>query len=335
MRRPLISLKGSLTRWSLLVCLGVWALFPPSSGPVVRAAAQDEDDIHVPGGTEVRLLVQGSISSKTSKPNDPVPLQVLNDVKVGDVVLIANKAPAVATVAEIQQPRRMMRAGTMSIKLDRVTLVTGQTHKLRGSTGAKGSPVDVSCSPNDSLCMGTLVFALPFLPLVHGHEALLRKGTVFTAVLDGEATLDRASVMAHQPAAPPKKEGPASVTFYWPTNGPPGGDHVACGKVRLGNLSTGQNFTIHLPAGSYWFSLSEKRNAVSLKTEPGEEYFFSVALVPYLGGKGGLNRLWSMEHDVGEAESSETKPLDPHKILGLASANAEDLKADPRSKSKK
>ena len=252
-------------------------------------------------------------------------------MKVDDLVLIANKAPAFATIAEIQPPRRMMRAGTMSLKVDHVTLVTGQTQKLRGSTRAKGSPVDV-----DPSCFGC-VFGLPFLTLAHGHEAMLYKGTVITAALDGEAILDRSNVMAHQPAPLPKKEGPASVTFYSSPNGP-GGSRVACGRVNLGRVFRGQNFTIRLPAGNYWFSLSDlsdKKNVISLNAEPGEEYYLSVSFVPYGTSAGGRNHLWLMEHDIGEVESSETTPLDPHKVLDVASANAEDLKANPRAKNKK
>jgi len=332
-KRPLLSLMLC----NLRICLVVWALLLPSTESRVYALPQEDNAIHIPDGTEVRLLVQASIYGKTAKPNDPVPLQVLHDVKVGDLVLIAKKAPAIATVAEIQQPRHMMRAGTMFLKVDHVTLVTGQTQKLRGSTWAKGSPVDVSCSPNDSFCMGAIVFALPFLPLVHGHEAILRKGTVFTAVLDGEAILDRADVIAHQPAAPQKKEDPASVTFYSSPNGP-GGSRVACGRVNLGRVFRGQNFTIRLPAGNYWFSLSDlsdKKNVISLDVEPGEEYYLSVSFVPYGTSAGGRNHLWLMEHDIGEVESSETTPLDPHKVLDIASANAEELKANPNAKNKK
>ena len=325
MRRPLISMAG----WGWMLCLVAWAYLPDARDSVARRLPQDDNAIRIPDGTEVRLLVQTSISGKAAKPNDPVPLQVLNDVKVGDLVLIANKAPAFATIAEIQPPRRMMRGGPMSLKDDHVTLVTGHTQKLRGSTGAKGSPVDVSG--------GAVVYGLPFLPLVHGHEAILWKGTVFTAVLDGEAILDRADVIAHQPAAPPKKEGPASVTFYASPNGP-GASRVACGRVNLGRVFPRQHFTIHLPAGTYWFSLSEaseKKNVISLNAEPGVEYYLRVSFVPYGTSAGGRNHLWLMEHDIGEVESAETTPEDPHKGRDIASANAEDLKANPRAKNKK
>src|ERR1700732_1216356 len=94
--------------------------------------------------------------------SDPVPLRVIDEVKVGDLVLIANKAPAFATIAEIQHARRRMRAGTMSIKLDHVTLVTGQTQKLRGATATKGGPVDLGLGPRRRSISGPC-FILPAL----------------------------------------------------------------------------------------------------------------------------------------------------------------------------
>ena len=282
------------------------------------AAQHNQNAIRVPDGTVVRLLVVDSVSGKTAKTEDAVQLRVLDEVKVGDLVVIANKAPALAYIAELQYAGRRQRAGTISIKFDHVALVTGQTHKLRGFSATKGGAGNASEPVSPYL----LVFSLPFFPLAHGEEALLGKGTVLTAALDGDALLDSASVTAHQPPPSPRKEGPASITLYWLAAQSRTSDQVFCGTVKLANLSLGRNFTVHLPAGSYWFRTWDKNNAIHLPVGPGGEYFLRVS--PFA-----RNHLDVVEHDVGEVEAAETRPLEFNKILDVRAASLNELQADP------
>jgi hypothetical protein len=215
----------------------------------------------------------------------------------------------------------------MSIKFDHVALVTGQTQKLRGVSAAKGTDVSGGDARNadDPVSLSLLILSLPFLPLAHGDEALLRKGTVLTAALDGDTLLDNASVMAHQPSPSPGKEGPASITFYWLAAQSRTSDHVYCGTLKLGNFSLGRSFAVHLPAGSYWFRTSDKKKPIHLAVGPGGEYFVRVS--PFGG-----NHLELVEHDVGEVEVMETRPLESRKILDVRAASLNDLQADPHTK---
>ena len=304
----------------------------PGSTSESDAARHNNNTIRVPDGTVVRLLVADSISGKTATIGDPVQLRVIDEVKIGDLVVIANKAPAFATIAERRHAGRRSRPGTMSIKLDSVTLLTGQTQKLRGAAMSKGNPVDYEAPPNanDPAAVSLLVFSLPFIPFFHGEEAVLRKGTVLSAALDGEASLDRVSVVAKQPAHTPAKEGPASVTFYWPVQRAAAASRVFCGTVKLADLPQGRNFILHLPTDRYWFRMYDKKKAILLALEPGREYF--VRVIPYDPGMREPSHLELVEHDVGEAEASETRPLEPGKILDVAAASTTDLRADPRRK---
>src|SRR5262249_27635823 len=67
------------------------------STPAASVATPDAHDestqtIRLPSGTPVHLFVAETVSSKTAKPGDTVKLQVLGDIKVGNFVVIANKA---------------------------------------------------------------------------------------------------------------------------------------------------------------------------------------------------------------------------------------------------
>jgi antitoxin (DNA-binding transcriptional repressor) of toxin-antitoxin stability system len=281
-----------------------------------------ENTIRVPDGTVVRLLVTDAISGKTAKSDGEVHVRVIDEVKAGDLVVVANRAPACAHIAALQHARRSLRAGRMTIKLDSVALVTGQTQKLRGllfkggDFSGKASNVDVDPY--------LLVLSLPFLPFAHGDEAYLPKGTVLTAALDGDALLDRTSVLAHQPPHSPK-EGPASITFYWLFAQGSRHSRVFCGTVKMGDLSQGHNFTVHLPPGNYWFRLQDKKKAIRVALAPGSGYF--LRLSPF-----SRNHLEPVEHDIGEVEVTESQTLAKRKIVDVSTASLSDLQADPRNR---
>ena len=296
----------------------------PASTPGSDSPGQQtENTIRVPDGTVVRLLVTDAISGKTAKKDSEVHVRVIDEVKAGDLVVIANRAPASAHIATLQRARRSLRKGEMAIKLDSVALVTGQTQKLRGLSFSKGG--DFSGKGTDAdVDPYMLLLALPFLPFAHGEEAYLPKGTVLSAALDGDALLDRTSVLAGQPPHSPK-EGPASVTFYWLYAQRSRDSRVLCGTVKLGDLYQGHNFTVHLPPGNYWFRLHDKKKAIRIALAPGEDYF--LRLSPFSG-----NHLEAVEHDIGEVEVTETHPIAKKKIVDVSTASLSDLQADPRNR---
>lgn len=322
---PAFALLGTSVRW-------VAQKQQPVSSSELSSKKPSENTIHVPSGTLVRLLVTDSVNGKAARPGDPIQLRVIDEVRVGDLVVIENKAPALASIANLKHAGRRSRPGTMSIKLDQVTLVTGQKQKLRGASTSNGNPIDYrdAADANDPLSASLVVLSLPFIPLFHGAEAVLNKGTVLTATLGEEVCLDRASVIAHQPTPPAGREGPASLTVYWPAQRSPGGARIFCGTVKLADLSQGRRFTLDLPGGHYWFRTPDKTGAISLSLEDGKEYF--VRVIPYDPSMREPSHLERVEHDVGEAEASETRLLKVDKVLNVATASLKDLQADPRTK---
>src|SRR5712692_4801143 len=123
---------------------------PPSAtvaqSPVVPAPDNEDSGefIRLANGTPVRLLISESVSSKTAKPGDTVKLQVLDDVKVGDLVIIAGKAPASATIETANSAGRAWRPGNILLKLNSVALVNQQKNRYepgappRARTQARG-----------------------------------------------------------------------------------------------------------------------------------------------------------------------------------------------------
>ena len=65
-------------------------------------------------------------------------LQVLGDVKVGDLMVIANRAPGFATIESAKSAGRAWRAGNLLLKLGTVTLLNQQQQPLRAWNAVKG-----------------------------------------------------------------------------------------------------------------------------------------------------------------------------------------------------
>ncbi len=82
--------------------------------------------------TPVKLRINRNISSADAQVNETVDFEVLEDVKVHDVVVIPRGGMAWATVTEAQPKRRMGRAGKLiSQRLPFFSSYMGKTSQFR------------------------------------------------------------------------------------------------------------------------------------------------------------------------------------------------------------
>lgn len=89
-------------------------------------------------GTPVKVRISQTVSSADAQVNDRVQFEVLEDVKVDDVLVIPKGGIAWGTVTEAQPKRRMARGGKLEIVMDSVRLVDGQKAALRAVKEGKG-----------------------------------------------------------------------------------------------------------------------------------------------------------------------------------------------------
>src|SRR6266571_4532201 len=78
----------------------------PATKAEASASGQTEipaNKIRLPKGTPVRLFLMEPISTRTAKAGDSIKLQVLGPVKVDNLVVIANKAPASGAITEVHK----------------------------------------------------------------------------------------------------------------------------------------------------------------------------------------------------------------------------------------
>jgi hypothetical protein len=183
--------------------------------------------VRLANGTAVHLLLAESISSKNAQQGGTVKLQVLGDVKVGDLVVIGNKAPATAIIETAQGAGRAWRRGSLLLKLGTVMLLNEQQQPLRAWNAVRGKDTGAAADWTNAALQiyGFALLFLPFAPLQHGNEAVMPRGTVLEAVINGDVLLSRAAIEAAQPKPAEPRHGLSGGRH--PTNSPVGSQLAA------------------------------------------------------------------------------------------------------------
>ena len=142
--------------------------------------------------TPVRLRLTHNVTSADALVGDRVEFEVLDDIRVVDLVIIKRGTMALATVTKAQAKRRMGRAGKLDINLDFVRDVTGQKIALRAVKELSGGGHQGAMT--GAMVATSLVFwpAAPFFLLIHGKDVTIPAGREMTAYTNGDVTLDRA-----------------------------------------------------------------------------------------------------------------------------------------------
>jgi hypothetical protein len=122
---------------------GQQALAPASVAPAPVAGAPAANAADASGkymlrdGTDVNLVFAQDLSSKTSSEGDPVVLTLVDDLKVGDVVVAKAGDKAFGEVTKAEKSGMMGKAGELNLRL--TYLKAGDTKiKLRGTKGKEG-----------------------------------------------------------------------------------------------------------------------------------------------------------------------------------------------------
>ena len=143
-------------------------------------------------GTPIKLRLTRNLSSADATTGDRVDFEVLEDIKVKDVMVIPRGGLALATVTEAQHKRRMARGGKLDVNIDDVRLVDGEKAPLRAVKEVKGGGHTGAMT---GAMIGTAIVFFPAAPLflfMHGKDITIPKGTEVTAYVNGDIPLDPA-----------------------------------------------------------------------------------------------------------------------------------------------
>ena len=175
--------------------------------------AMPDEPFTLHDGTPIRLRLNRNLSSADATVGETVDFEVLEDVRVGDVVVIARGGVALATVTEAQSKRRMGKGGKLNVNIDHVRLVSNDKVALRAVKETKGG--GSSGAMTGGIVATSIIFfpAAPLFLFMHGKDITIPKGTEITAYVQGDAVLDRSKfVKAASAAAPaPAAAAPAAA----------------------------------------------------------------------------------------------------------------------------
>ncbi len=162
-------------------------------------------------GTPIKLRLTRNLSSADATTGDRVDFEVLEDIKVKDVIIVPRGGLALATVTEAQHKRRMARGGKLDVNIDDVRLVDGEKAPLRAVKEVKGGGHTGAMT---GAMIGTAIVFFPAAPLflfMHGKDITIPKGTEVTAYINGDIPLDPIKFQPKAAADPPVAQSPTGT----------------------------------------------------------------------------------------------------------------------------
>jgi hypothetical protein len=114
-----------------LLALPLWA--QQEGENATENANPNENEITIPEGTEFKLQLHSTVSSKTSKPGDRILTTLLDPVAVEDRDILAKGVRIDGHVAEVKPAGRRGKGGDLSFVFDTVELPNGQKLAILGS----------------------------------------------------------------------------------------------------------------------------------------------------------------------------------------------------------
>jgi len=176
-------MKRTVHNGGMLVLMMALALqcFQPA------AFAQGTSKVKLEEGTQVRLKLMEPLTSATAKAGQVVSFEVLDEIKVGEALVIADGATAWGTIVEAEGKKFMGRAGKLALQIDYVKAVDGTKIPLRSSnTTSQGKGKGVATGV--AIGATALFFwpAAPFFLLMKGKQAEIPKGFHVAAFVDGD-----------------------------------------------------------------------------------------------------------------------------------------------------
>src|SRR6266404_6137019 len=211
----------------------------PEATPLKQPLAFGLED-----ATPVKLRINRNISSADAQVNETVDFEVLEDVKVRDVVVIPRGGMAWATVTEAQPKRRMGRAGKLNINIDNVRLTSGEKVALRAIKDVKG--VGHQGAITGAIVATSIVFfpAAPLFLPVHGKDITIPKGTEITAYINGDIPLDPKKFVAQTTANPEAGAAPGQPTASAAVGQNGNGADPALSAVDIKSTPDGADITV-------------------------------------------------------------------------------------------
>jgi hypothetical protein len=226
----------------------------------LTAFAQPAARVKLEEGTQVRLKLMETISSATAMAGQVVSFEVLDDVRVGEILVIAEGAPAWGTIVEAERKKSLGRGGKLAFRLDYVKAVDGTKAPLRTTSISQGRGKGLTTGIAAGASAVLFWPAAPFFLLMKGRNAEVPRGYHLAAFVDGDRLIavreaaeagteapvtsrNPSAVLISQTASPAVSKGGEFGSVYIISD--PGGAEVEIDGAYYGNTPG----LIRVPAG--------------------------------------------------------------------------------------
>ncbi|HEX6502981.1 MAG TPA: PEGA domain-containing protein [Terriglobales bacterium] len=143
-------------------------------------------------GTPVKLRLNRNLSSADARTGDQVDFEVLEEIRLNNVLVVPKGATALGTVTEAQAKRRMGRGGKLNVTIDYVRLTDGEKAALRAVKEVAGGG-HTGAMTGAMVATSLVVWpAAPFFLFMHGKDITIPKGTEIAAYINGDMPLEAA-----------------------------------------------------------------------------------------------------------------------------------------------
>jgi hypothetical protein len=154
------------------------------------AAFAQAQKVKLEEGSQIRLRLMESLSSATAQVGQTIAFEVLDPIVVEGTVVVAEGAPAWATIIEAANKKSFGRAGKLSFRLDYVKAVDGSKIPLRASSVNKGQGRGATST---AIIAASALFFLPAAPIgmmVKGKNVDIPRGQHIQAFTDGDRWIE-------------------------------------------------------------------------------------------------------------------------------------------------
>jgi hypothetical protein len=163
----------------------------PASAPVQDSAAACKQPC-LEDGTPIKLRISQTVSSADAHVDDRVQFEVLEEIKISNVIIVPKGGIAWGTVTETQPKRRMARGGKLEIVMDSVRLADGEKAALRATKGGSGGGHTGAMTAGIVATAIVCIVCAPLFLLMHGKDITIPKGTEIPTFVNGNLPLELA-----------------------------------------------------------------------------------------------------------------------------------------------
>jgi hypothetical protein len=262
-KRKIAMYKNPLPVIVLTICPLLAAQQPqpvPAPAPAQQASPTTLPAPHtLLDGTPVKLRLSQTISSANTRVGQEIPFEVVEDISVDQVVVLAKGATAIATVTTAEHKKTMGRAGKLDISISYARLKDQEKVALRAIQENKGGG-HVGATTGAVVATAIVFFpAAPLFLFIHGKDVTIPQGTEITSFVEGDMHLDMtrfadAPAAVAPPSAPVAPAPAAAAQTSLRIDSTPSGADIEIDGAFVGNTPS----TVSVATGSHQIAVKKK-----------------------------------------------------------------------------